>query len=180
MLVTAGAKEKRMNYRIWWIVVLGICWSFGAGPASSRELGIKLGGGSMLSPSRIGGHASIEIPLSDDYPTNIAPFIEYYSKSGTKVIPLGLALLYKARMSDAGGTVYFGAGGGVLMIRGQPGPLFPTGTEGMITAALGLGMGIGERMGGFVQVRWFRSFEDQAGDNEYSIQAGLQISLGGE
>ena len=180
MVATAGIKEKGMKYSIWWMVVLGVCWSITSGPVSARELGIKLGGGTMLSASRFGGHASIEIPLSDEYPTNIAPFIEFYSKSGKKVIPLGLALLYKARMSDAGGTVYFGAGGGVLMIRGQPGPLFVTGTEGMITAAGGVGMGIGERMGGFAQIRWFRSFEDQTGDNEFSIQAGLQISLGGE
>jgi|GEM_PF-1842971 hypothetical protein len=169
-----------MKDRIWWLVIAGMFCGSMVGGADARQLGIKLGGGAMLSNSRMGGHASIEIPLSDEYPTNIAPFIEVYNKSGTKVIPLGLALLYKAQMTEAGGTIYFGAGGGLLMVRGQPGPLFVTGTEGMITAALGIGINVTERMGGFAQVRWFRSFANQAGENEFSILAGLQINLGGE
>ena len=149
-------------------------------PASAREITVKAGGGVSFDPNRWGGHVSFEIPLSEEYPTNLAPFLEYYTKDGTKMIPTGVSLMYKARISDAGGTIYFGVGGGALMIRGEPGGGQVKGTEGMITAALGLSFGIGERFGFFVQSRWFRPFADETKDNLYGAQFGLSFDLGGE
>ena len=167
-----------MKYLVW--VASIVCLLLSVVPVSAREIGVKVGGAVVIDPSRWGGHISFEIPLSEEYPTNLAPFFEYYEKAGTKIMPLGLTLLYKARFSDYGGTVYFGAGGGVLMIRGQPGLGLVTGTDGMITAGGGLSIGLGERFGVYTQARWFRSFEDQAANNEISIQAGLQFRLGSE
>lgn len=167
-----------MRHRVWFAAAFLVMLI--SVPASARQMGLKAGGGVLLDPSRWGGHASFEIALSEEYPTNVAPFIEVYSKSGTHVIPLGLALLYKARFSDYGGTVFFGAGGGVLMIRGQPGFGVAEGTDGMITAAGGLSMGITERAGVFAQFRWFRSFEDQSAENQYGIQVGVQLQFGEE
>ena len=74
-------------------------------PASAREIGLKAGGATVFDPRRWGGHFSFEIPLSEEYPTNLAPFVEFYSKDGSKLIPIGIALLYKARISDAGGII---------------------------------------------------------------------------
>ena len=105
------------------------------------------------------------------------PFCEFYDDSGTRIIPVGISLLYKPPLSEYGGTIYFGAGGGALLIRGQPGPGLPTGTDGMITVAGGLSFGVGTRAGVFVQVRWFRSFEDQTAENEIGVQAGLRFYL---
>ena len=150
-----------------------------ATPAQARDFGVNLGGGTLLDPTRPGGHFSFEMSLSDEYPTHLAPFCELYSKSGTRIIPIGVSLLYKPPLSEYGGTIYFGAGGGALLIRGQPTTGQATGTDGMITVAGGLSFGVGPRAGVFVQVRWFRSFEDQTAENEVGLQAGIRFSLPG-
>lgn len=150
-----------------------------AAPVCAREFGMSLGGGTLFDPTRPGGHFSLEMSLSDEYPTHLAPFCEFYSKSGIRIIPIGISLLYKPPLSEYGGTIYFGAGGGALLIRGQPTPGLATGTDGMITVAGGLSFGVGTRAGVFVQVRWFRSFEDQTAENEIGVQAGLRFDLSG-
>ena len=40
----------------------------------SEGVGLKIGAGVMVSPSGGGGHASVEIPLSEEYSTYAAPF----------------------------------------------------------------------------------------------------------
>ena len=150
-----------------------------ATPVAARDFAVNAGGGTLFDPTRPGGHFSFEMSLSDEYPTHLAPFCEAYSKSGTRIIPIGISLLYKPPLSEYGGTIYFGAGGGALLIRGEPGPGLATGTDGMITVAGGLSFGVGPRAGVFMQVRWFRSFEDQTAENEIGIQAGIRFNLGG-
>jgi len=172
------AQEAKMRFRLLGIVVLLL--GLMSLSASAREIGVKAGGATVFDPVRWGGHLSFEIPLSDEYPTNLAPFIEVYNKNGNKLIPVGIALIYKARISDAGGTIYFGVGGGALLVRGQPAFGLVKSTDGIISAALGLSLGFGDRFGAFTQMRWFRSFEDQTADNLYAVHFGLSFNLGGE
>ena len=87
---------------------------------ADAQLDAKIGGGALFDPIRAGGHLSIEIPIGDLYPTYLAPFVEYYRKSGISEIPAGISLIYKAPLSDRYGTVFFGVGGGVLHARGFP------------------------------------------------------------
>lgn len=163
--------------RIRLVVLLSGLALLTAAPAAGRDFAVNFGGGTLFDSTRPGGHFSFEMSLSDEYPTHLAPFCEFYDDSGTRIIPVGISLLYKPPLSEYGGTIYFGAGGGALLIRGQPGPGLPTGTDGMITVAGGLSFGVGTRAGVFVQVRWFRSFEDQTAENEIGVQAGLRFFL---
>jgi hypothetical protein len=147
--------------------------------ADARPVVVKAAGGALLSNEvRPGMFASIEIPISEDYPTHLSPFIEVYSKDGTTMIPLGASLIYKASFSERGGTVFFGAGGGLLMIRGEPGLGYATGTSGMIGVMGGLSFGLGDRLGVLVQGRWLRPFEDETAENELGAHIGLQFDLG--
>ncbi len=150
-----------------------------ATPVAARDFAVNAGGGTLFDPGRPGGHFSFEMSLSDEYPTHLAPFCELYSNSGTRIIPIGISLLYKPPLSEYGGTIYFGAGGGALLIRGEPSPGLATGTDGMITVAGGLSFDVGTHAGVFMQVRWFRSFEDHTAANEIGVQAGVRFNLGG-
>ena len=47
------------------------------GTADARPMVMKVAGGALLSNEvRPGVFASFEIPISEDYPTHLAPFIE--------------------------------------------------------------------------------------------------------
>lgn len=87
---------------------------------ADAQLDVKIGGGALLDPTRGGGHLSVEVPIGDLYPTYLAPFVEFYRKSGISEIPAGVSLIYKAPLSDRYGTVFFGVAGGVLHARGFP------------------------------------------------------------
>ena len=87
---------------------------------ADAQVDIKIGGGALLDPTRGGGHLSVEVPIGDLYPTYLAPFVEYYRKSGISEIPAGVSLIYKAPLSDHYGTMFFGVAGGVLHARGFP------------------------------------------------------------
>ncbi len=150
-----------------------------ATPVAARDFAVNAGGGTLFDPSRPGGHFSFEMSLSDEYPTHLTPFCEFYGKSGTWIIPIGISLLYRPPLSEYGGTIYFGAGAGALLVRGQPAQGLPTGTDGMISVAGGLSFDVGPSAGMFVQVRWFRSFENQSAENEIGIQAGVRFNLTG-
>jgi len=165
-----------------WIGLL--CLALAAAPAAA-QVEVKAGGGVLTDPSRLGGHVSLEIPLSDDYPTYLAPFFEYYVQDDAKLLPkmmpVGASLLYKALMSSYGGMVYFGVLGGLLMSRDIPDPFgAPTGVSSN-DALIGVGgggqFGFNDRFGVFGQIRWFRLVET-GGDNNISFQAGLALKLG--
>jgi hypothetical protein len=167
-----------------WMNSVAMCFALvlasWASTADARPIVVKAGGGALLSNDvRPGMFASIEIPISEDYPTHLSPFVEFYSKDGTHMIPLGVSPIYKASFSERGGTVFFGANGGVLMIRGDPGLGYATGTSGMIGVSGGLSFGLGDRLGVFVLGRWLRPFEDETADNELGAHVGLQFDLGG-
>ncbi len=99
------------------VVFFSLVAMFGRADA---QVDVKIGGGALLDPTRGGGHLSIEFPIGDLYPTYLAPFVEYYRKSGISEIPAGVSLVYKAPLSDRYGTVFFGVSGGVLHARGFP------------------------------------------------------------
>ena len=163
---------------------------------ADAQLDVKIGGGTLLDPTRAGGHLSIEFPIGDLYPTYLAPFVEYYRKSGISEIPAGVSLIYKAPLSDHYGTVFFGVSGGVLHARGFPvieellnGTLVyiidpvteeiitGTSTKALIAVAGGMRFDVSENIGAFVQGRWFRAFASGS-TNNFGIHAGLMFSLG--
>ncbi len=155
---------------------------------ANAQVDVKAGGGLLFDPTRWGGHLAIEIPIGDTYPTYLAPFVEFYRKIGISEIPAGISLIYKAPLSDRYGTVFFGAGGGVLHARGFPllidtvlGPVITdetgTRTEAMIAAGGGVLFDVAERAGVFVQGRWFRAFASGS-TNNFALHAGLEFSLG--
>jgi len=166
-----------------WIVILCLA---AAGPASAAELGVKMGGGVVVDPSRWGGHVSFEVPLSREFPTFIAPFFELYRKGGVNQMPLGATLMYKSMFSGYGGTVYFGVGGGILKVSGTiTDPLTGIGasgssTDAMITAGGGVYFYLKEPAALFVQMRWFRPFAETSAKNELAFQAGLHFRIGEE
>ena len=149
------------------------------GSADALQWGIKTGGGVNFKPkpSRWGGHGSVEIPLSEDYPTSLAVFFEMYKKLGITQMPIGLGIHYKAPLSRYGGTIYFVGGGGIIRV--SFGGIIPAQTNGLITVAGGTVFALTEKVGIFSQVRWFKPFASGA-VNEYGIQAGLHFSLGNE
>lgn len=155
------------------------------GSATALQWGVKAGGGVITDPNRWGGHASLDIPVSEEYPTSLTAFFEYHRKSGVDFIPTGLAITYKAPLSRAGGTIFFSGGGGLLRSSGSVSdPL--TGTvvsgssnDGMITVAGGAIVNMTEAVGVFGQFRWFKRFASGA-QNQYSIHVGLHFPLGDE
>ena len=173
------SKEKCMRY------VILLCLSLLAFPIQADATSIKVGGGTLFDPSRLGGHLSIEIPLGDDYPTYLAPYVELYRKDKINEIPIGAILLYKAPLSDLIGTVFFGVGGGVLLARGPTwdipglGTFKISATEGIISAGGGLRIDVQERIGIFVQARWFKAFASGS-KNQVSAQIGLHFDIGGQ
>ncbi|HAA76112.1 TPA: hypothetical protein DCE37_13435 [Candidatus Latescibacteria bacterium] len=148
-----------------------------AGSADALQWGVKAGGGVNFkpSPSRWGGHGSVEIPLSEDYPTSLSAFFEMYRKSGITQMPIGLSIHYKAALSRYGGTIYFAGGGGLLRVSG----LGNSANNGMITVAGGTVFGLTESIDLFGQFRWFKAFASGS-VNEYGIQAGFHFPLGRE
>ena len=153
-----------------------------AGPATALQWGVKAGGALIFkpSPSRWGGHGSIEIPLSEDYPTSLSAFFEMYKKSGFTTIPTGLSILYKAPLTRYGGTIYFTGGGGILRFSGPDlDGTNRSSTDGMITVAGGTFVPLTESISVFGQFRWFKRFASGA-VNEYGIQFGLHFPLGNE
>lgn len=176
---------KAMSW-VFFVVVVALVGRAGA------QVDVKASGGMLFDPKRGGGYLSVEVPIGDTYPTYLAPFVEFYRKSGISEIPAGLSLIYKAPLSDQYGTVFFGVGGGILHARGFP--LFietivgetlvrvPTGgkgttTEAMIAVGGGMRFDVAENMGVFVQGRWFRAFATGS-TNNFGLHAGLQFSLG--
>jgi hypothetical protein len=162
------------------------------GPVTALQWGVKAGGGVNFepSPSRWGGHGSIEIPLSQDYPTSLSVFFEMYRKtltiqnvSGTTTqIPMGLAIHYKAPLSRHGGTIYFTGGGGIVR------DSFPdltsasgrsSATEPIVTVAGGTVIPVTESIAVFGQFRWFKAFASGA-VNQYGVQFGIHFPLGRE
>ena len=139
----------------------------------------------MINPTGGGGHASVEIPLSEEYSTYAAPFVEYYSKDGTRV-PIGASLLYKAPFGEFGGTIYFGVGFGVMIVDGLPeDPI--TGFDGSATnmmgsAGGGISFALSQQAGVFVQSRYSRAFSG-TGENEedvWGIHVGIQFGILGD
>jgi hypothetical protein len=145
-------------------VLVGFVLMSGAAPADA--IGIKAGGGLLVDPARWGGHISVEIPISQDRPLALAPFFEIYEKDGEKGMPIGMVLLYSAPLTREAGTIYFGAGAGMLMLRGTTfqqagGAPLPGGSNSvMATAGGGLLFHVSESFGLFLQVRWFMSLSD--------------------
>ena len=160
-----------------------------AGRADAR-VDVKAGGGLLFDPTRWGGYLSVEMPIGDTYPTYLATFVEFYRKDGVSEIPAGLGLTYKAPLSDRYGTVFFGVGGGILHARGFPvwiiDPIIgaiPSGKTGSTTKAMiavggGVRFDVADRMGVFVQGRWFRAFASGDFPNNFALHAGLKFSLG--
>jgi len=154
-----------------------------SGSADALQWGVKAGGGVNFkpSPARWGGHGSIEIPLSEDYPTSISVFYEMYKKLGITQMPFGAAIHYKAPLTRYGGTIYFTGGGGLLRLSGLTdiNGNSASQTDGMMTVAGGAIFSITESVGIFGQFRWFKAFASGA-VNEYGIQFGLHFPLGRE
>ena len=154
-----------------------------AGSADALQWGIKAGGGANFkpSPTRWGGHLSLEVPLSEDYPTSLAGFFEMYKKLGITQMPIGLGIHYKAPLSRYGGTIYFVGGGGILRVSFEDvgGVSLPSQTNGMITVAGGAIFHLTESFGLFSQFRWFKPFASGA-VNEYGIQFGVHLPIGRE
>jgi hypothetical protein len=153
------------------------------GSADALQWGVKAGGAVNFkpSPSRWGGHGSIEIPISEDYPTSISAFFEMYKKFGITQMPTGLAIHYKAPLSRHGGTIYFAGGGGIIRISGFDAAtnVSRSQTNGLMTVAGGTVFPVTEAFGVFGQFRWMKAFASNA-VNEYGIQFGLHFSLGNE
>ena len=154
-----------------------------AGSAPALQWGVKLGGSTIFkpSPSRWGGHASLEIPLSEEYPTSLSGFLEMYKKDGFTTIPTGLSILYKAPLSRYGGMIYFTGGGGILRFSG-PDLIANTNrssTDGMISVAGGTYVPLTEAISIFGQFRWFKRFASGA-VNEYGISFGFYFPIGNE
>ncbi len=176
------------------VVFFSLVAMFGRADA---QVDVKIGGGALLDPTRGGGHLSIEFPIGDLYPTYLAPFVEYYRKSGISEIPAGVSLVYKAPLSDHYGTVFFGVAGGVLHARGFPvivdvlfdgtvlylvdtatgEVVIENSTKALLAVAGGMRFDVSENIGAFVQGRWFRAFASGS-TNNFGIHAGLMISLG--
>ena len=150
------------------------CFVLVSGSAPADAIGIKAGGGLLFDPSRWGGHISVEIPISDDHPLALAPFFELYEKDGEKGMPIGISLLYRAPLTREVGTIYFGAGAGMLLLRGTTFQQFGGGTLSggsnnvMATAAGGLLFHLNESFGLFLQARWFMSMSDTT-ENELDL-----------
>ena len=168
-----------------------LCITTLAMSSSVEAVSIKTGGGIVLDPTSSGGHISFEVPISDDYPTYLAPFLEYYSKDGESLMPIGITLLYKAPFSTAFGTIYFGVGGGILSIRDRVSldqfnnPTTFSATKALVSAGGGVRISLTERIGFFGQMRWFRPFS--SGDpnqvsvpNRFAFHGGLHFELGSE
>lgn len=168
--------------QLFWTVFL--CLILSINPATA-EVEVKLGGGFLTDPTRLGGNLSLEIPLNDGFPTYLAPFFEYYGSDDLKVFPkmspIGISLIYKALMSSYGGTVYFGVLGGLLMSQKIPEasgvPSVPSSKDAMIGAGGGVQFGFNDRIGTYGQIRWFRLMQND-GDNNISIQGGLSFKIG--
>ena len=170
------------------VAVMGVMYG-----RADAQVDIKVAGGGVLDPTRVGGHLSIDIPIGDTYPTYISPFVEFYSKSGIDEIPAGISLIYKAPFSDRYGTVFFGVGGGMIYARGFPliDSIFgnfiidqatgqvATGTssEAMLSVLGGLRLDVADRVGVIVQGRWFRAFATGS-TNNIALHAGLAFTLG--
>ena len=92
-------------------------------------------------------------------------------------MPMGASIQYKARFSEYGGQIYFGAGGGVMLTRGDVAGVSVNKTNGLIGAMGGLSFGLSDRMGVFAQARWLRPFEDETADNELGFHVGLTFNL---
>ena len=156
---------------------------------ADAQVDVKAAGGLLFDPTRWGGYLSVEFPIGDTYPTYLAPFVEFYQKSGISEIPAGLSLVYKAPLSDRYGTVFFGAGGGILHARGFPLLIeTPVGvvatdekgstTKAMIAVGGGVRFDVTDRAGAFVQGRWFRAFASGDFPNNFALHLGLKFSLG--
>ena len=149
-----------------------------AGDAEATQL--KIGGGLVLDPTAWGGHISVDIPLGSSYPTYLAPYADLYRDGGSNLIPLGVALLYKAPLTDLFGTVYFGAGGGILRFTQATAlGVLEDAFDPMVSAGGGIHLDFSEKTGVFIQARWFRRFESGA-RNEVSIHAGISFQLSEE
>ena len=153
--------------------------------ADSEGVTFKFGGGVMINPTGGGGHASIEIPLSEEYSTYAAPFVEYYSKDGTR-IPIGASLLYKAPFGEFSGTIYFGIGFGAMIVDGlPPDPITGfdgSGTNAMGAAGGGISFALSDKAGVFVQSRYSRAFSG-SGENEedvWGVHVGIQFGILGD
>lgn len=157
---------------------------------ADAQVEIKAAGGFLLDPVRWGGHLSVDIPIGDDYPTYLSPFIEVHRKSGFTAIPAGVSLLYKAPFTEEFGTVFFGVGTGLYRVSGPDFdieidelgnvvlvPVHRSTTQAIVTAGGGVHINLTESLGTFVNARWFRAFASGS-RNEVSLMAGLSFRFG--
>ena len=188
------------------LTVLVFCSIFSA-PVSGLEWGAKLGGGAVVDPTRWGGHVSIEMPLTEEYPTSLVAFFEVYRRSESDVdldgdgltdfakitgtqMPIGLAFMYKAPFTAEAGTVFFSAGGGLLRVistiedialfGGTTTKRKGSSSDGMITVSGGVYFDVTQSAAIFLQARWFRNFSEASADNEVAIQVGVHFPIGSE
>lgn len=120
----------------------------GMATAADAQPTIRVGGGLIFDNTVWGGVAAVDIPISEETPIFISPFLEYYRKSGVNTIPFGANVLYKAPLGADSGTFYIGAGGGGINVNKG------AGTTYVIDAVGGIQFPLGESLNIYGEVKY--------------------------
>ncbi|MGH7630840.1 MAG: hypothetical protein ACREOF_15935 [Gemmatimonadales bacterium] len=153
-------------------VLLGVLLSAGvAGEAAAQRAEVLLGGGATFSGadvSTVNGHAMLGA-VARVTPRFGVRLDALYTPTDTDDL-LGIGANAVGSIGTAGARVspYLLGGGGVFFSGGQ--------THGAATAGLGLRVAAGERVGWFIEGRYFRVF-DVVNDDLIYVTGGLSIAL---
>ncbi|MBM3265447.1 MAG: hypothetical protein FJY97_18780 [candidate division Zixibacteria bacterium] len=149
--------------------VLLLTISFAA-DACAQKATLRLGGGLLTPGSAIGGGAGVDINLPL-LPVAIGANVEYFTKSGTKFIPITVVGLIKKSVPKL--SVFAGGGAGyaindlgIVKIK-----------KPVVTGMAGASVGIAPLIGVYGKVQYYRQIVSGAA-NTYSYTGGVTISLG--
>ena len=148
---------------------------------------LKLGAGIHLDEETPGLGLAYDINASEGL-VAFSPFVDFFSKSETKVFGGGLNLIVKRPVGEKG-IIYFGGGGGVgsvtstreFEIESEEETTAPTDerveasrTQAMVDVLIGLEFATTERASVFLQAKWIGMY---SGEPEvYSLSDGREVA----
>jgi len=139
--------------------------------AQAGDVNVRVGGTAMFDPTTYGGSAAVDFALGADKPYGLGVGVDFYKKSGVTSVLVPVVAMYKTAAGEKA-DVYFGAGSGIY--RKSNGG---SSTKAMATAVGGLNFKAAEKMGIFVEAKFYRPFVSGA-TNDIAVGAGISFKLG--
>lgn len=167
-----------MNNRNWlWVALLVAAVAV---PEFCHAAGfVKLGAGVILNDKKPGTGLSVGASLPG-MPVAIEGFVDYFSKSGDTMIPVGMRIVFQSSDVTQKRRAYMGIGGGSGYSRRKEGlALIGSRTKGLVTGTFGVLIRTSPRAGVLVEGLVHRLLTSNA-TTDIAGRVGFSVRIGGK